>query len=302
MFTFPGIHVGNPLRHQSLTVFPLFTDTQGQLDYLLSDEALQAGFVTVQEISEGGSVPDLLVENRGEKRVLFLEGEELVGAKQNRILNTSVLLPARSKLKIPVSCVERGRWAYKSQHFGSGGRHSSSKLRHTLKSSVSQSLQEGEGHRSDQARVWEEVAVQQTSFGVLSRTASMEDTFVANQTKIDHFSDQFQYPKGAVGLAVALGDKLVAVDLFDKASTCKKVWRRLLSGFILDGMARSSETGQLTQTAVEETLSTLGRSSWEQVKPVGDGEEYRVKPSDGVQASALAFGDALVHGSLLTGA
>ena len=56
---------------------------------------------------------------RGDIRVLFLEGEELVGAKQNRILNTSVLLPARSKIKIPVSCVERGRWAYKSKHFGS---------------------------------------------------------------------------------------------------------------------------------------------------------------------------------------
>jgi transposase len=46
--------------------------------------------VTVQEVSEGGSVPDLLVENSGDTRVLFLEGEELVGAKQNRILNTSV--------------------------------------------------------------------------------------------------------------------------------------------------------------------------------------------------------------------
>ena len=59
---------------------------------------------------KGGSVPDLLVENRGDVRVLFLEGEELIGAKQNRILNTSVLVAAHTKVKIPVSCVERGRW------------------------------------------------------------------------------------------------------------------------------------------------------------------------------------------------
>src|SRR5271168_2701414 len=140
MFTFPGIRVGNPICHESLTVFPLFAEPSGQVDYLLSDEALQAGSVMVQEVSEGGSVPDLLVENSGDIRVLFLEGEELVGAKQNRILNTSILLPAHSKTKIPVSCVERGRWGYRSRQFGSSGRHSSSKLRHSLKSSVTESL------------------------------------------------------------------------------------------------------------------------------------------------------------------
>src|SRR5260370_24270648 len=185
MFTFPGIRVGDPIRHESLTVFPLFTEPNGQVEYLLSDEAIQAGSVTVQEVSEGGSVPDLLVENRGDTRVVFLEGEELVGAKQNRILNTSVLLPARSKIKIPVSCVERGRWAYKSRHFGSGGRHSPSKLRHTMKSSVSESVLGGTGHRSDQGKVWEEVDTQQATLGVSSETLAMEDTFVANPTKIN---------------------------------------------------------------------------------------------------------------------
>jgi hypothetical protein len=94
----------------------------------------------------------------------------------------------------------------------------------------------------------------------------------------------------------------VAVDLFDKAVTCRKVWRRLLSGFILDGVARTSEAGQVSRPAVEGTLAALRYSSWEQVQPVGDGEEYRVKSDDGTQASALAFRDALVHGSLLTGA
>jgi hypothetical protein len=258
--------------------------------------------VTVQEVSEGGSVPDLLVENSGDIRVLFLEGEELVGAKQNRILNTSVLLPARSKIKIPVSCVERGRWAYKSRHFGSGGRHSPSKLRHTMKSSVSESLLGGTGHRSDQGKVWAEVDKQQATLGVSSETSAMEDTFVANQEKINLFADQFQYPEGAVGAAVALGDKIVAVDLFDKAATCRKVWQRLLSGFFLDAVGPIAETGQVTQPAVEETLTALRHSSWEQVQPVGDGEEYRVKSNDGSQASALTFGDSLVHGSLLTGA
>lgn len=302
MFCFPGIRVGDPICHESLTVFPLFAESNGRIEYLLSDEALQAGSVTVQEVSEGGSVPDLLVENSGDLRVLFLEGEELVGAKQNRILNTSVLLPAKSKTRIPVSCVERGRWAYKSRHFGSEGRHSPSKLRHALKASVSKSLSGGAGHRSNQGRVWEEVDQQQASLGVTSETAALADTFEAHQRQIDRYAEQLQYPDGAAGLAVALGDKIVAVDLFDNPATCRKVWKRLLSGFILDAVGSTAATGQVTHPAVEATLTALRTSSWEQVDPVGDGEEYRFQSDDGTHASALAFGDALVHGSLLTGA
>jgi hypothetical protein len=300
MFTVPEIHIGESLHHESLTVFPLFAESAGQVDYLLSDEAIAAGTVTVQEVSEGGSVPDLLVENGGDLRVLFLEGEQLVGAKQNRILNTSVLLPARSKIKIPVSCVEKGRWAYKSRLFGSSGTHSSSKLRHALKKSVSESLSFGSGHRSDQGQVWEEVDKQQASLGVSSQTAALEDSFALHKPRIDQVTEEFSYPEGAVGLAVALGDTIVAVDLFDKPATCNKVWRRLLSGFILESVEPTTGTGQVDQPAVEAMLATLRNSSWEQVSPVGDGEEYRVKSEDGTQASALAFSDSLVHGSLLT--
>jgi len=78
-----------PVRYQTLSVFPLFDGCMTPVEYALSDEGIGSGAVTIQEVSEAGSVPDLLVENTGDVRVLFIEGEELVGAKQNRILNTS---------------------------------------------------------------------------------------------------------------------------------------------------------------------------------------------------------------------
>ncbi len=136
----PEVRVGDPVRHEALSVFPLFAGAESPVEYLLSDEGIGSGSVTVEEVSEGGSVPNLLVENKGNVRILFIEGEELVGAKQNRVLNTSVLIAAKTKVKIPVSCVEAGRWAYKSRHFGSSGSHSSPKLRWFLKMSVTDSL------------------------------------------------------------------------------------------------------------------------------------------------------------------
>src|SRR5690349_21572076 len=137
--TLPEVRVGEPVCHEGLAVFPLFSAEGHGVDYVLSEEALGAGSVTVEEVSEGGSVPNLLVSNGGDTSVLFLEGEELRGAKQNRVLNTTVLIAAGAKTTIPVSCVEQGRWRYRGRTFSSGG-HSSSKLRHLIKGATSSSL------------------------------------------------------------------------------------------------------------------------------------------------------------------
>ncbi len=295
----PQVRVGEPLRHQSLSVFPLFDGRQTPVEYLLADEGIGSGSVTVEEVSEGGSVPDLLVENKGDVRILFLEGEELVGAKQNRVLNTSVLIAAKSKVKIPVSCVEQGRWRYRSKQFGSSGSHSPSKLRYFLKSSVSHALKENLGHRSDQGKVWAEVARQQRSLGAASDTRAMSDTFDTYKEQVDQFREKLRYVAGASGMAVAIGKKIVAVDLFDKPSTCGKVWDRLMSGYVLDALEPQAEGGQAETADVERLLGAANGLPWEKAVPVGEGEEYRAQQGEEVHASALALHDAPVHVSVV---
>jgi hypothetical protein len=150
MLAFLETQVANAVSHEALTVFPMFAPARDEVNYLLSPTAIAEGAVIVEEVNEAGSVRNLVVHNRAECPVLFLEGEELRGAKQNRVLNTSVLVAAQSKTTIPVSCVERGRWRYKGHYFTSGGAYASSKLRYALKKSVSESAKEGRGHGSDQ--------------------------------------------------------------------------------------------------------------------------------------------------------
>jgi hypothetical protein len=295
----PKLRVGNPLRHEALSVFPLFAEPTGDIDYRLSGEALADQSVLVEEVSEGGSVPNLLVENKGDVRVLFLEGEELVGAKQNRILNTSVLIAAHTKIKIPVSCVEQGRWGYKSRYFGSSGSHSPSKLRRTLKASVSQAVRENRGHTSDQGAVWQEVASLHASHGVASGTAAMSDAFDTHQDRIASFKEKLKYVEGAVGVAAAIGGKVVAVDLFDKPSTCQKVWDRLLSGVVFDALEAGTTDQSASVADVEQLVGAAGDLPWQQATAVGEGEEYRAESQQGDHASALTFEGAVVHGSLV---
>lgn len=295
----PKLRVGDPVRHESLSVFPLFSEPNSKIEYRLSDEALADESLLIEEISEGGSVPDLLVENKGDVRVLFLEGEELVGAKQNRILNTSVLVAAHTKIKIPVSCVEQGRWGYKSRYFGSSGSHSPSKLRRALKASVSRSVKEKRGYRSDQGAVWNEVASLHAAHSVESDTAAMSDAFATYQDRIAPFRENLKYVDGATGMAVAIGEKIVAIDVFDKPSTCQKVWDRMLSGVVFDALEAGDTAQHPSVAEVDQLLRTANDLPWEQAEAVGEGEDYRAESKRGDHASALAFEDIVVHGSVV---
>lgn len=297
--TFPDVRVGEPIGHEGLSVFPLFAEPDGGVDYMLSDTAISEGTVTVEEVSESGSVPDLSVENKGDVRVLFLEGEELVGAKQNRVLNTSVLIAACTKSKIPVSCVEAGRWGYKSRSFDSGGTHSSSNLRRVLKSSVSRSLKAKRGHRSDQGEVWEEVSRQQAALCASSPTSAMSDTFETHRGRLEEFQEKLHYVEGAIGAVVAVGGRIVTVDVFDKATTCGRVWDRLLSGGILDALEVKQAEKQAETADVERVLNGVGAMPWESAEPIGEGEDYRAESPTGDHASALVFDGTLVHGSVV---
>jgi hypothetical protein len=204
---FPTFRVDEPLRHDGISVFPLFSEPAGHVQYRVAEEALSGGSATVEEISEAGSVPDLLVDNRGDIRILLLEGEELRGAKQNRILNTSVLVAAHSKLHIPVSCVEQGRWRYSGKHFQSSGHHATAKLRRAVKASVGESLKSHFGHRSDQGKVWQEVSALHCSLSLDSPTAAMSDAFDSYEDRISDYRAQLKYVLGACGLAVAIGGR-----------------------------------------------------------------------------------------------
>lgn len=294
---FPSVHVGEPIRQGQISVFPLFAEAPAPLDYILSADAISDGSVVVEEVSEAGSVPTLSVTNKADRLVLFLEGEQLIGAKQNRILNTSILIAAKSKATIPVSCVEQGRWRFKSAQFGGSESHSPSKLRYALKRSVSASLKLGGGHSSNQGEVWAEVASLQKSHGVESASSALEDTFASYKERLAALQKQFGYVEGASGLAVALGKEIVCLDLFDKPSTCGKVWDRLLSGALLESLAPSAEQRPTDVADVDRFLAELKAAPWEPAASAGEGQEFRSATEQGAQASALCYAEQVVHGS-----
>src|SRR5579864_8534972 len=84
-----GIRLGAPRSAAALTLFPVFANGS-HLTYQPFSQASTAKAVEVTEIGAAGSVPELAARNVGDLPVLLMEGEILIGLKQNRMLNTSV--------------------------------------------------------------------------------------------------------------------------------------------------------------------------------------------------------------------
>jgi hypothetical protein len=105
------LELGDPQSSGPVVLYPLWSKSdRSALDYRLAGEALDSGALEVTEVSEEGVVTELLAITSGEYPILLIDGEELIGAKQNRIMNTDVLLRPNTRKTIPVSCVEQGRW------------------------------------------------------------------------------------------------------------------------------------------------------------------------------------------------
>jgi hypothetical protein len=167
----------------ALRIFPILGPSHDEPTYrLLEGDALTA--VQVTETSPSGNVPELSVKNDLDVRVFLMDGQELVGAKQNRILNTDVLVSAKSSITIPVSCVEAGRWHHNSATF-SPGKSASHAIRAAKSERVKLSLRASGHHDADQRAVWDEVQGSMTRSGSSSPTRALHDAYQQRQKEMD---------------------------------------------------------------------------------------------------------------------
>ena len=101
------LQLGDAVEHRGVVIAPLFPRRTPVAEYATLEDALPLG-LRIDEVSDAGSVPELAVTNPTDANVLLYDGEELLGAKQNRILNVTVLVGAQSTTRDP-GLLRRGR-------------------------------------------------------------------------------------------------------------------------------------------------------------------------------------------------
>lgn len=266
-------------QHKSLSIVQLLTSNQNTMDYISGSKALKDGAIEVREIDEAGSVNDIIVFNSSDKYVFFMDGDILAGAKQNRVLNTSVLLAPKSKTVLPVSCVEQGRWHHTSRNFAETDYISPSVLRAHKAKEVKHSLMEEGLHFADQRAVWDNVTMYSMKAGVNSKTSNLSDVFDEKQKDYDDFLKVFTINEDANGMAVFLNRNILNIDIFNRTDIYSEYFPKMLKGSAMEAFSVKQQSKKFSEAEAKyKTLSFLDKFDdleFETYRGVGVGEEKR---------------------------
>lgn len=286
---------GADISFKNLHVTPLIAENGDEPDYLTLDEALARDAVHVKEVSEQGSVPELTLENKGDLPILLLDGEELVGAKQNRVLNLTILVPAKATVTIPVSCVEAMRWSDVSPEFSTMGRAMYASGRALKADHVTNSMRSEGMHRSRQDEVWADIAAKSQRLHSRSPTGAMADLFEDYQDRVERYLNAVQVLEHQVGAVFSINGQVRGLELFDNPTTLSKLMPKLVRSYALDAIDEGTEGATATRAPDARHFLESVMAADESVHPaLGEGEDIRFS-SPGLAGAALKVKDRILH-------
>ena len=289
---FGNVRLGTPVTVGRLTCYPLFGPSTDPF-YLTLQDALRQGLVTISEVSAEGRVPEIAVENRGTMPVLLLDGQELVGAKQNRILNISILIPAHSQLNVPVSCVEAGRWAARSHHFEAAPHSHFASGRAKAVRSVSDALHQFGRAQADQGEIWSEIALKSTNLRAHSSSRAVDAVFAAAATTLADVRNHLPCLDGQVGGVFAVDGSVVGLEFVDSTATCREVWEAILASFAVDA-ADAAYRAPAAYRSPADLMTALEGSEASTFAGVGLGENIRFRGA-ALDAGAIVRDGRILH-------
>ena len=290
-----SITVGPPQVFEEVQVFPLFSNRGESAALLELDEALAKGLVEVTEVSDGGTVPQLTVTNKSLRDVIIYDGQELIGAKQNRTVNITVVVEANSTLPIPVSCVEQRRWRYTSPSFASSAQYSYPSMRRSTHSEVTRSRESSGSSDANQSRVWQDISAKAARMDVFSDTMSMSDIYESQAPESEVLKQAFKVEEHQVGYMAFIKGGFAGCDLFGSTDVCRGQMEKLLRGYYLDSLDKGVA---FEGVAVEEIFREVRAAEHREFETVGKGRERRFDAAH-VQGSWKEVDGTIPHVTIL---
>lgn len=285
-------------KHKRLSVVQFLTAQQNSFEYISGPEAIKRDMLQVKEVSESGNVNNLFVFNLSDKYVFFMDGDILMGAKQNRVLNTSVLLAPNTKTTLPVSCVEQGRWSRVSAQFMNSDYITPQKLRAGKSQNVSENLRARSEFDAGQSKVWKDVQDYQVMFNVNSPTMSLSDVYEKEKDSFEAFVKNFITNEDANGLAIFTDKKLLNIDVFNRTDIYQEYFPKMLRSTAMEVLHLEDKKNDLEEIeAIYKTqtmFDQLEKVEKTKHKGVAIGDETRFDTND-ITGFELNFKNHLIH-------
>ncbi len=292
--TLQAIGIGVPIVCDNLTLFPLTGEAAAEPGCLTLDQAVGAGLARVTEVSEAGAVPRLRFANDASLPVLILDGEELVGAKQNRAVNVTILAAAGTVLDIPVSCVEAGRWRHESPVFDVSADLAYAGLRAQKTARVSENLRAGASRTADQAEVWAHIARKAARLQAESETGAMRAVFERHAARLDEFEAALVPRPGQLGAVLAIDGAVRGLDLFDHPAVAARLLPKVVRSYALDAIESPPRESPVAASAARSFVDAVAAAGSASFAALGLGTDVRLD-APGLAGAALVHAGRVVH-------
>jgi hypothetical protein len=276
-----------------LAVFPIITGREASTPFVALAEAMEGG-ATVAEVGTGATVSTIVVRNPLEVPVLLYEGEEVLGAQQNRTFDVSVLVPPRAELEVPVSCVESGRWdgARRDEAFTCAPQVAHPRLRGRKNERVREQLDAALAPRADQGEVWAEVTRVSAALDTESPTQALHGVFERHRGRLGEVAGKVPMHCSQVGMLAAVGGRFVVLDLVARVEAFARLQPRLAQGYALDALTADAAPAPSLQDARDFVALLLEAPAQRSPAP-GLGEHLRFA-FGGLGGTALAHDGGIV--------
>ncbi len=289
-------------KHKRLSLVQFSSQQINSFEYISGAKAIEQNYIEIKEIDSSGSVNNIYLINSSDKYIFFMDGDILIGANQNRTLNSSVLIAPNSKINLPVSCVEQGRWSSISDKFHPSQYITPQKLRANKSKSVEESLRETKSHMAKQSEVWYDVNNYFFSYKMNSLTMNLSELFDRKKDDFEEFLNKFELSQEANGMALFTDNNSLSIDLFNRTDIYQEYFPKLLRSAALEVFRLKDKENPITEAeAIYKTVNlfdNLENFRFEIFPGIGIGQEKRFISNE-ITGLELNFNNHLIHLTLL---
>ncbi len=267
-------------NYENITVVPILSDTNTPFDVLDLKKGLKMGLVTIGEC-DSTNVEKVKLKNNSISPLILLDGEEIAGSLQNRIISQTMIIAPKSEMEIPVNCSEKGRNEYKSEFqysdyiANSNTRRKKAYNKNKLRQNV----------------VWSSIDDLEKDKNTCSKTNALRDSYEKNKYDIDSYLKHFKMENNQIGVICIVENK-VGLEIFNNHSLYEKYNEMLLRSYIID--SSNKEKINISNKELENILDSINDDSFIKKEAVGLGKYYKISNSYG-NGHILIYENNMVH-------
>lgn len=269
-------------NYENMTVVPILSDTNTPFDVLDLKEGLKMGLVKIEEC-DNSNIEQVKLKNNSISPLILLDGEEIAGSLQNRIISQTMIIAPKSEIKIPVNCSEKGRNTYKSEfHYSNYIANSNTRRKKVYnKNKLRQNV------------VWSSIDDLEKDKNTCSKTNALRDSYEKNKYDIDSYLKHFKMENNQIGVICIVENK-VGLEIFNNHSLYEKYNEILLRSYIID--SSNKEKINISNKELENILDSINDNSFIKKEAAGLGKYYKISNSYG-NGHILIYENNMVHAS-----